>query len=183
MKRKMIEQNREIEKENWYAIVTRPKAEKKVYTRLLDSGFDVFLPLITTVKQWSDRKKKVESPLITSFVFVKIEEKYLSKVLGEIGVLRVLKYLKRPAIISKEEINVLKVLINDAGNVTVLNRVDFCKGQKVEITKGPFEGLEAECVQFQGKHRVVIRAMALGVVMQINVPLSFIEKINLKVAI
>ena len=55
----------------WFALYTRPKAEKKVEERLSLAGFDSFLPLQTVIKQWSDRKKKVEIPLINSYVFVK----------------------------------------------------------------------------------------------------------------
>ena len=60
---------------NWYAIYTRAKAEKKVYEQLERSGYEVYLPLTTTIKQWSDRKKKIKTPLISSYVFIKTEEK------------------------------------------------------------------------------------------------------------
>ena len=55
-------------KENWYAIYTMPRAEKKVYERLVDIGVTSYLPLVTTIRIWSDRKKKVTSPLISSYV-------------------------------------------------------------------------------------------------------------------
>ena len=59
----------------WFAIYTKPKNEKKVVEGLEKIGVEVYCPMITQVKQWSDRKKKVEMPLINSYVFVNIADK------------------------------------------------------------------------------------------------------------
>jgi hypothetical protein len=48
----------------WFALYTKPRNEKKVTETLAALGIEVYCPLVTTIKQWSDRKKKVESPLI-----------------------------------------------------------------------------------------------------------------------
>lgn len=56
----------------WFALYTMPRTEKKVHARLASKGVDVYLPLVTTVRQWSDRKKKVQVPLIPSIVFVRV---------------------------------------------------------------------------------------------------------------
>ena len=58
---------------NWYVVYTKPLTEKKVATRLTELGIEVYLPLYTTVRQWSDRKKKLEKPLINSVVFVRCQ--------------------------------------------------------------------------------------------------------------
>ena len=57
---------------NWYAVYTKPRSEKKLADRLNEHGIEAYLPLRKTLKQWSDRKKMVEEPLITSYVFVNI---------------------------------------------------------------------------------------------------------------
>ncbi|NJK87221.1 MAG: hypothetical protein HC906_15810 [Bacteroidales bacterium] len=56
----------------WYAVYTRSRAEKKVYEELLRIKVEAYLPIISTLKQWSDRKKKVNEPLIRSLCFRKI---------------------------------------------------------------------------------------------------------------
>lgn len=172
----MLRFNNKIEENKWHAIITRPKAEKKVYERLLNSGYDAYLPLTVSIRQWSDRKKKVSSPLIPSYVFVKTLEKKLPKILALPGVLRVLKYLKKPAIVQDSEIETLRILVNDAENIKLLKTNCFRKGESVKIIRGPFEGIEAVCVQFQGRHRIVIQTNALGVVIEVNIPMSFVEK-------
>ena len=47
----------------WYAVYTRPRFEKQVGQRLLEEGIEAYVPLIKTMRQWSDRKKVVELPL------------------------------------------------------------------------------------------------------------------------
>ena len=59
----------------WYVLYTNPKAEKKVAEQLTKIGVINYCPLIKKVHQWSDRKKKIEIPLFTSYVFVNIDEK------------------------------------------------------------------------------------------------------------
>lgn len=49
--------------EKWYALYTRPRAEKLVYQRLVEASIETFLPLQKTYRMWSDRKKLVERPL------------------------------------------------------------------------------------------------------------------------
>ena len=63
----------------WYAIFTKPRSEKKVLQRMIDHEIDAFLPLIKTVRQWSDRKKTLEVALIPSYIFVRMPEKDLYK--------------------------------------------------------------------------------------------------------
>ena len=67
-----------ITKENnnkraWYVIYVRSRHEKNVYSALLDKGIEASLPMKTVVREWSDRKKKVQLPLFRSYVFVNID--------------------------------------------------------------------------------------------------------------
>ena len=57
---------------NWYAVQTRARNEKVIAERLQEQGLTTFLPLVTEVRRWSDRKKKVELPLFSCYVFVKL---------------------------------------------------------------------------------------------------------------
>ena len=54
----------------WVAIYTKPRHEKLVKEQLLKKGYDVYLPLLTEKRRWSDRKKLVEFPLFKSYNFM-----------------------------------------------------------------------------------------------------------------
>jgi transcription antitermination factor NusG len=57
----------------WFVLYTQPRNEKKVAERLEKLGIKAYCPMTIQVRQWSDRKKKVEVPLLNSYVFVPIE--------------------------------------------------------------------------------------------------------------
>jgi transcriptional antiterminator RfaH len=59
---------------NWFVFYTKSRQEKKVNDLLLRHGFEPYLPLQKVLRQWSDRKKKVEVPLFNSYIFVRVEE-------------------------------------------------------------------------------------------------------------
>jgi hypothetical protein len=47
----------------WYALYTRHQHEKTVANLLLGKGFQVFLPLYSTVHRWKDRDMQLFLPL------------------------------------------------------------------------------------------------------------------------
>ena len=163
---------------NWYAIYTNSRAEKKVNERLLLNGNESFLPLMTTIKQWSDRKKKVQLPLIPSYVFVKTEEANLNSILSINGIKGVLRFLGKPAKIKDYEINNLKILLEDTDNVTLISNKILKKGDSVIVAKGGFKGLIAECIKLNGKHRIIARIEALSNVIEVNIPMSQVKRIS-----
>jgi transcriptional antiterminator RfaH len=65
----------------WYPVYTHPRAEKKACQALINKGIETYLPLHKQLKQWSDRKKWVEEPLIKSYLFVRITTLEQTKVL------------------------------------------------------------------------------------------------------
>src|ERR1700737_5308293 len=62
----------ETESQRWYGLHTRPRHEKIVAHRLEERGVTTLLPLVTEVHRWSDRKKTVQLPLFSCYVFVKV---------------------------------------------------------------------------------------------------------------
>ena len=167
---------------NWYAIYTRAKAEKKVYEQLNCSGYEAYLPLITTVRQWSDRKKKIKTPLISSYVFIKIEEAKLNHALSVYGAVRVLKYLGKNAIVKDQEIEDLRLLLNSDSNVHLAEKCNLLNGDEVEVIKGPLVGLKARFIKEKNKHKIFINIKALNSYFGAEIPLNFVKKIENKIA-
>jgi len=172
----MITQN--TTEENWYALYTKPRFEKKVSSLLFENNFNSYLPLISTIKQWSDRKKKVELPLISSYVFVRINENDLKNTLIIHGVVGILKHLGKPAIIKDYEIENLKILLEDQSNLTIVQENNLQKGDTVIVEKGVFSGLIAECIKFNGKYRLIVRIEALKNIIEVNIPMNHVKIIN-----
>jgi transcriptional antiterminator NusG len=160
----------------WFALYSMPRSEKKVADRLADKGFSVYLPLYTTVRQWSDRRKKVQMPLIPSIVFIQVALTELPSALACSGVLRVVRYLGKPARIRDYEINNLRVLLSGVNSVHLRDcDLDIDAGIPVQIVRGPFLGVVGTCIRRQGRHHLVVEIVALNRQLELTLPVSFIE--------
>ncbi len=149
----------------WHVIYTNPKAEKKVADQLAGMGIEVYCPLVSRIRQWSDRKKKVEMPLFTSYVFVNVDEKQKNKVFDVKGVVRYIFWLGKPAIVRDDEIEAIKKWL-DAGVVDV-EVGDIRKGDVLEIREGPFRN-HTGLVQEVNRHTIRLVIESIGVVLVIN---------------
>ena len=125
----------------WYALYTEPRHEKKVSERLQKLGVEVYCPLVTQIKQWSDRKKKVEVPLLPSYVFVNVEEAQRDVVFQVSGVVRYLYWLGKPAVVRNAEIVSLQKWLHDTV-VTSFEVTGIEVGSVYTIETGPFSGME-----------------------------------------
>jgi transcriptional antiterminator RfaH len=149
----------------WFALYTRPKNEKKVTEQLVKLGIEVYCPLVTQVKQWSDRKKKVETPLISSYVFVNIEEKERNKVFEAFGVVRYLFWLGKPAVIRDEEIYLLKDSLKEV--ISTFEISEIKPGDMMNISRGPFQGKEG-IVKAVEKNKIQLILKELGFVITLT---------------
>lgn len=149
----------------WYVLYTNPKAEKKVSQQLATMGIEVYCPLVTTIRQWSDRKKKVEAPLFTSYVFVNIEEKDKNRVFDARGVVKYLFWLGKPAVVRDEEIAAIKKWLTD--EVTDVEVDSIKKGDHFEIKEGPFAN-HSGLVQEVSKSAIKLIIESIGVVLTIK---------------
>lgn len=161
----------------WYAVYTRPRAEKQVYERLLDKGIEAFLPLQKKIKQWSDRKKLVETPLFTSYVFVNITRSFYDEVLRTHGVVKYITFEGKAATIPASQIDNLRIIVDsDADVETTWERRK--KGEKVRVNGGPLHGLEGILISEGSKKKVLVQVDRLDQNLVIEVPLAFIEPIK-----
>lgn len=158
----------------WYPIYTRSRAEKKTQLELSKKQIESYLPLKKTVKQWSDRKKVVEEPLLKSYLFVYISAKEYTEVLMTQGISRFIYFSGKIANIPDKQLEDLKLLLASSVELEVIDH-EISLGEKVLIKAGPFKGIIAELVSLKNKKRIVLRLQNLGYSITINTSLAFIE--------
>jgi len=139
---------------NWFALYTRPRHEKKVYDLLVQKKVETFLPLIERMHQWKDRKKKVSTPLFTSYVFVKIDLKDRFYSLQTHGVVRLVSFGGKPATIPDWQIEQLKQVIKYPETVKLEHYLR--EGDWVRVIDGPFRNIKGRLKELRGESRVVI---------------------------
>jgi transcription antitermination factor NusG len=162
----------------WFVIKTNPRAEKKVYERICSLGIETYLPLITTIRQWSDRKKKVEIPLLNSTLFVHCSESELVRIYNVQGFHSFLYYLKKPAIVRDYEINNLRILLKEQIEYQTTESDKIIKGDKVEVIRGPFQGLIATSIEIDRSHKLIVEIEGLEQKFIVHVPRSYVEKLR-----
>ena len=144
----------------WFALYTKPRNEKKVAENLAALGIEVYCPLVTTIKQWYDRKKKVESPLIPSYVFVKIEDANRKDVFQVSGVVQYVFWLGKPAKINPHEIDALKTQL--AAPVVKVAIETWTPNTEIQINEGPFKNQTA-IVDKVSTNKVTLILKSLGI--------------------
>lgn len=161
----------------WFAIYVKSRSEKKVLKLLEDIGIESFLPLITRVKQWSDRKKKVEEPLFRSYLFVNIPLSDYYNVLNVNGVVKFITFEKKPVPVPDNQIIAIKEYLNDT-ELHSINYEDFKEGELVRVKTGQMKDLVGRFVKINGKHRVIIDIEAVGQSLAVNVARSNVEAVK-----
>jgi transcriptional antiterminator RfaH len=130
-----------VENRTWMVVYTKPRNEKTVSERLSSQGVEVYSPIIETIRQWSDRKKKVKIPLFTSYVFVRVNEKDRSVILQDPGVMNFVFWLGKPAIIRDSEMDeMIAFLENHKENELTVKQLK--KGDKIVFKEGPLKEIE-----------------------------------------
>lgn len=162
----------------WFAIYVKSRNEKKVSKTLNDIGIESFLPLITRIKQWSDRRKKVEEPLFNSYLFVNIPLSDYYKVLNVNGVVKFICFEKKPVEVPENQIEAIKKYICDTDLHEVdYETIDFKEGELVRIKAGQMKDLVGRFVEIKGKHRIMIEIEVVGQYLPINIARSNVELI------
>lgn len=155
---------------NWYAIRVKSRAEKKVNAELIEQGIESFLPLYKKLRIWSDRKKWVEMPLITGYVFVHISRKEYEIVLRTYNVVCYIYFNGKAAIIRENDILMLKRMLGQSDLELEITIESLKPGHMVEIISGPLCGVIGELIEFRGKNKVALRIPPLGYTVMVEAP-------------
>ncbi|HSP89001.1 MAG TPA: UpxY family transcription antiterminator [Ignavibacteriaceae bacterium] len=123
----------------WFALYTKPRSEFKAAEQIEGAGIKYYLPTITKLKQWSDRKKKITEPLLRGYIFIFGNEKERIISLEQYSVVRCLTEAGRPAKIPEWQIENLKKMLST--NSDVLVKEGLVPGVRIRIKEGPFEGV------------------------------------------
>lgn len=159
----------------WYALYTKPKAEKKAAEQLALKGIDYYLPLVRKRKQWSDRKVWVNEPLIRSYIFVNSKESQLTTAIHTPGILDIVRFENKAAVIPDKQIALLKRLIDSEEQIEVCNE-KFLAGEEVEVVFGKLYGMKGTLVEHRGRHKVLVRFDVIENIILVDIPVANLRK-------
>ena len=163
--------------ENWKVVYVASRQEKKVFERLQKQNIACFLPLAKRLSQWSDRKKWVEFPLFSGYLFVKPSMLQRDKVLEDLGVVAYVRYNEGDAIVQDKEINTIKTILESGYSLETINKPDdFEVGNQVLVNEGPLKGSVVDIIRRNSEEQFLVSFDTLGQSIKVELPYHVFKK-------
>jgi len=150
-----------IDEGNWFAVHTRARHEKAVQERLQEQGIATFLPLVTEVRRWSDRRKSVQLPLFNCYLFARVNpnNEHRQRVCRTLGVFGIVGARGAGLPVPEEQIEAVRILL--AHRLPWSNHPFLKAGQRVRIRGGSLDGLEGVFLSRNGDRTLIISVDAI----------------------
>lgn len=161
------------ENKKWFALYTRPRWEKKVAEILTRRKIENYCPLNKVVRQWSDRRKVIQEPLFTSYVFVRVSEPDVTSLKRFNGVINPVYWLGKPAVIRDSEIDTVRKFLSEYSNIK-LEKTPVNVNDKIRVLSGPLMDLEGKVLSI-ANNTVKITLPSLGYMMFAELETSNVE--------
>lgn len=145
---------------------------------LLKNGFEVFLPMQKVMRQWTDRKKKVEVPLFNSYIFVKEMEHNIQLILQTPGVAWNIRYNGKPAVLRLEEYEIIERFITTGYFMETAGAEaeSFKIGDKAKVVDGPLMGMTGTITGEGKDQKFGILLEGIQQVIRIQMPANLMVK-------
>jgi transcription antitermination factor NusG len=148
-----LQRDASLQKHFWYAVYTRTRHEKSVAEQCGQRGVVTFLPLYSVQHRWKQRVARVLLPLFPSYVFVRIDLRDRVRVLSVPGIVSIVSFNGRPAVVPDSQIEYL----NRAITLGKAEPYAYLKsGKRVRVTAGPLAGLEGIVVEIKNRVQVIV---------------------------
>ena len=161
----------------WYAIYTKPRWEKKLAERLEEKRIEHYLPLVKTLKLWSDRKKWVQEPLFKSYIFVHVSNEEYLPAIQTPGAVKYITFERKAVSIPPLQIEAIKTFV-ESGDDMISDSPEMKIGDRVRVIRGTLKGLEGTLVEFHQKHRVRVMIEGIQQSLHIKIPRSFLSLLS-----
>lgn len=154
--------------QQWFALKTKPRSEKKVDNMLRQKGYECLTPTYRQRRKWSDRTVELELPLFPSYVFCRLGPSVLGKAVSTSGVIKIVGFNGKPAEVALEEIEALQLL----GQSNLLREPwnYLPNGTPVLVETGPLAGVQGIICADENKRQLIISVTLLqrSVAIQLN---------------
>ncbi len=126
--------------ERWYALYTKPKKEHQVNTCLREQGFETYLPAIQRKVRRRDRPDQMAYFPCYLFARFDFSAVPLSSISWMPGVRRIVSAGDQPLAVADEIVTLIRSRLE---GIEMVGSIDLRPGDRVRITSGPLQDLEA----------------------------------------
>lgn len=158
----------------WYVVVSRTIHYKKAAAALGKLGLSFYLPLQRQLHYWSDRKKWINVPILSPYIFLFTNDTERKLLFESSGFFSFVSLQGQPVTVKQEEVDKVKFLCDYSSNMK-MELQPVKKGDRVEVAKGPLLGMNGYAVQENGKHRFLVQILGLGQFASVDVDSTWLR--------
>ena len=157
---------------HWFLIYTKPRQEKCALQNLEQQGYQCYLPILPKEKLRQGALALSDEPLFPRYLFINLAQDFMAKSWSPIrstkGVSRLVRFGAEPARIDDALVDLLRA--HEANALAKPERL-FNPGERVQLTEGPFAGIEGIYQMADGDRRVMvlIELMSKKVLMPVDI--------------
>lgn len=164
----------------WYAVRVRSKCEFLANQILENKGFETFLPTYASRRIWSDRVKNLSLPLYPGYVFCRFEFEQRLPILQSQGVVEVVNDGRRGLSIPENELTAVRKIVESDLKVAPWPFLQI--GQRVEVHRGPLQGVEGILLAQKKNYRLVVSVTLLQRSVNVEIEGDWVRPVNSPVA-
>ncbi len=138
----------------WFAVLTRLGRERHASTSLANIGYEYYLPMSCSTRKWSDRWKKVETPLFPGYLFCRMNPNDRLPVLTTPGIIQIVGIGKTPVPVEEDEIVALQRVENSCLPTTPWPYLEV--GHTARIGDGPLKGLTGVVTRIKSGMKLIL---------------------------
>lgn len=157
----------------WYVLQHKPAQGDRAALHLQNQNIVCFYPKVKVERIKAGKRTQKLEPLFPGYIFVNLEQTdpVWAKLRSTRGVLRIVSFANRPAAIEDDVIAHVRASLDQVSELGGIK-----PGQAVELDNGPFKGLEAVFLSYDGEERAVVLIQFMQKAQEVRVSLSNIRK-------
>ena len=173
---KIVSPSQDNQNRSWYLVVTKPQSEFKAQENLLRQGYEIYLPLVQTLRRRNGKNINRTEAYFPRYLFISLDKQTdnWSPIRSTIGVAGLIRFGGLPAVVPKDLIENLKNNEDDFG-LQLTQKKELKQGDKVEIIDGPFEGYKAVYQKMKSTERVSVLLDIVGKNTQVTLSVHELE--------
>jgi transcriptional antiterminator RfaH len=155
----------------WHVLYVHARHEKRIHSEMLERRIESFLPMKKELHVWSDRRKWVDVPLFSSYVFANITTDERNWIFPLTGFVKFVCSEGKPSIVPQWQIDGIKAIVDSyPEDVEVLDS-DYI-GMEGVILAGPLAGMHGKIIDMKNRKCFAIKIDGIDKVLSVTLPVS-----------
>ena len=164
---------------HWYLIYTKPRQEKCALQNLEQQGYQCYMPLLPKEKLRQGALAVTDEPLFPRYLFINLAQDFMAKSWSPIrstkGVSRLVRFGAEPAKIDDALVDMFRA--HETSAIAEPERL-YKVGEQVQLTQGPFAGIEGIYQMADGDRRVMVLIELMSKKVAVPVEMGAFRKVG-----